>query len=698
MRFYPKSGVAVVLLLAASAAAAPHLLSTPASHDFGQVPLGTWATTTLTLSNDGDAPVDISAFTLTGANATDFSLPGGPTPPTQIAAGSSLQLSVTFAPGNHLARAADLVLQSNKDPPGALTIPLAGSGIGPRCVVSPTSLAFGSVDVGAPPLTKQLQIANQGETDLTVKSVAFSGSAGADYSSATSLPITLAPAQSSSIDVRFQPGGPGARNARATVTSDDPLLAKSEVALEGVGVSPAIALTPLVLDCGEVRVGQNATKVLSVSNTGNSPLTLSGATVGGTDAASFGLGPTSFPQTLQPGGATQLPLTFAPTALGVAGAQLTVSSDDPKQGSAQSILVGNGTSPTLSLSARKLDFGPQLVGRTSLPRTLEIRNLGSSALSVSALTLGGASASSFAVLSAPVPFSIAPGEQGAVKVTLRPEVEGGQLARLTVSSDDGSAPQAQVELAGLGVSAALSVSPTTLDFGTLRVAMSSSPSTVTVTNASGDTLQLLNATLSGSHASSFVAGTQAGWLGPGASTTASVVFQPVAGGAASAQLSFRTADSRQALAVVNLVGQSLAQVIEAAPPSLDFGPVELGKTSPPQKLLLTNLASQPLGARLEVGDDQFLLSEVSVEIPAGGVASLEISFAPRDQLPVDARLEVILEGRRTPELSVALSGSGIRKGGRGCGCSGAAQSPLLLLGLLATLRFTRSGRAERGGR
>ncbi|MBI3181105.1 MAG: choice-of-anchor D domain-containing protein [Myxococcales bacterium] len=671
-------------------ARAPQLSAAPASYGFGQVNIGgSGATTVVTLSNAGDAPLDIQSLTFTGANPNDFSLPSGPTPPTQIAAGGSLQVTVKFAPADHLARAADWVIQSNKYPAGTVSVALTGSGVGPKADVAPNSLSYGTVNVNAAPVTKQVTVTNNGETNLSVTSVVFSGSAGADFSTPTSFPISLAPTQSSTIDITFKPGGPGPRNGKASVVSNDPLLANADVALDGTGVSPAVQLSPMVLNFGNVRVGGSVPMAVTVSNNGNGPLTLTGTSVGGTDAARFNLGAFGTPQTLAPGGSAQLQVTFSPTALGIAGAQLTVTSDDPNAPNAMATLVGNGTSPTLALSVSRLDFGAQMVGRASRPRPVEIRNTGSATLTVSALSVGGQQAQSFTTQASPTPFTINPGDKASVGVTLNPASVGEHNARLTVTSDDTTATQANVDLSGVGVSTLLSVSPTSLAFGSMRTGVSSEAKSVTLSNTSGDSVVLLGGSLSGPQASSFIVSTQSGTVGPGGTTTASVVFRPASGGPSQAQLSFQTADPSVPPAVVNLSGEGVSKLLEVTPQSLDFGTVAVGDKSAPQTLEVTNLSNQPLSFRATSSDESFVIdASAPTSLAAGAVGQVSVSFAPKDPFQQSGTIDFTTQGKSAPDFSVTVAGSGIRGGIKPCGC-GASGAPLLALALLPIWRLRR---------
>lgn len=670
-------------------ARAPSLAATPTSHNFGNTDLATQPTVQVTLTNNGDARLDISSFSITGANAGDFSLVGPPGTPTAIAAsGGTLSLTVRFAPKDHGARAATLVVASNNYPAGPFTIALSGTGQGSRMVVSPNSLSFGSVNVTSPPATQTFTVQNTGELDLTVTGVTFSGLSGGDYTTPTTFPLTLTPnAPAATITVSFAPTGPGPRSAKATPTSNDVLPSNIDVALLGTGVSPSVQQTPTVLNFGDVRAGTSLARSVTVTNLGNGPLTLSGATITGADAARFTLGSVSFPLLLQPGSGATLPITFGPQALGVVSATLTVASDDPRAPTSTSTLLGNGTSPTMHLSASKLDFGAQLVGRASAPRALDVANAGSGPLHLTGATVSGTGATSYSVVGATT-LTVAPGETGRLEVSFNPPTIGESNARLVVTSDDLTTPTAQIDLVGLGVSNVFAASPTTLDFGAFKIGLASPSRSVTLSNLSGDNLTLLNGRLSGAQASdfSFIVDTKSGTIAPGGTATATVSFKPAVAGASNAKLSFVTTDTTVPPVEVQLTGQGISQVLDVQPLTIDFGAVAAGESGSPQTVTVTNRAGSTLTfAAPSSSNPAFVVDATGFgPLAAGAQGQLMVTFAPTEVGPVEGQLALTLQGQSTPELQILLTGAGSNgPPSKPCGCSSAGAPVLALAGLVA---------------
>lgn len=99
----------------------PTISVSPSSYDFGNVPVGAVANTTLTVTNTGGGTLNVTAVKTKapfGDNATSFSL----------GAGQSQQVIVTFAPSAPVQYNSVCTFQSNANNAPVLHVPLAGMG------------------------------------------------------------------------------------------------------------------------------------------------------------------------------------------------------------------------------------------------------------------------------------------------------------------------------------------------------------------------------------------------------------------------------------------------------------------------------------------------------------------------------------------------------------------------------------------
>src|SRR5690606_32407517 len=104
--------------------------------------LGTPTAQTITISNTGDAALDVKSVNVAGANAGDFSANSSCS---IVAAGASCNVVVNFAPAAEGARSAELVIVSNNGKEDS-TATVALSGIGKIEVEEPEEP--GPVDPG----------------------------------------------------------------------------------------------------------------------------------------------------------------------------------------------------------------------------------------------------------------------------------------------------------------------------------------------------------------------------------------------------------------------------------------------------------------------------------------------------------------------------------------------------------------------
>ncbi len=112
------------------------------SANFGETLLGTPTAQTITISNTGDAALDVKSVTVAGANAGDFTANSNCS---IVAAGASCNVTVNFAPAAEGARSAQLTIVSN-DGKDDSTTTVALSGIGKVEVVIPDPVDPDPVD------------------------------------------------------------------------------------------------------------------------------------------------------------------------------------------------------------------------------------------------------------------------------------------------------------------------------------------------------------------------------------------------------------------------------------------------------------------------------------------------------------------------------------------------------------------------
>jgi len=208
---------------------------TPSSGSFGDVIVGGEATETLELKASGNTSVKITKVSTTGAgfSVSDLAVP------LTMAPGQSVSFSATFKPATAGSESGRISITSTAED-SLVTVDLTGKGATSvvSLSVTPAALSFGSVAVGKT-TSQDVTLKSTGNANVDVKSVSVSGSG---FSVSGGSNITLAPGQSSTITVKFDPSKSGSASGTVTVASNVPgPSAKISVSGSGSGSGPGSA-------------------------------------------------------------------------------------------------------------------------------------------------------------------------------------------------------------------------------------------------------------------------------------------------------------------------------------------------------------------------------------------------------------------------------------------------------------------------
>jgi Abnormal spindle-like microcephaly-assoc'd, ASPM-SPD-2-Hydin len=189
----------------------PTAILSPTKLIFPKTLIGQTASLTVTLTNTGNATLNISAVAITG----DFAQSN--TCGTQVLAGNNCAITVGFMPTAKNSRTGILQLTDNAaNNPQRVTL----TGTGLSIALSPTALNFGSVLVGQTSAPQPVTISNVGNVSVNLTGFAISG-APADYPiSANTCGTSLAAGTNCSLNVSFSPTKKGARNGKLNVANN----------------------------------------------------------------------------------------------------------------------------------------------------------------------------------------------------------------------------------------------------------------------------------------------------------------------------------------------------------------------------------------------------------------------------------------------------------------------------------------------
>jgi hypothetical protein len=204
------------------------LAISPLTLNFGTIQVGSSTTLPLQVTNTSITAATFNAITATG----DYAVTGDcPTRGNTLAPTTSCTLQVTFSPTQSGTRTGTLNIATSLSTL-PLAVPLTGIGIQSHLQITPGSLNFGSIAVGAS-ANLSLTLANTGTAPLTSLAFNITG----DY--AITVPCTLTtlqPGATCPITVTFTPTTLGSRSGTLTITSSDST-SPDIVPLTGTGVA-----------------------------------------------------------------------------------------------------------------------------------------------------------------------------------------------------------------------------------------------------------------------------------------------------------------------------------------------------------------------------------------------------------------------------------------------------------------------------
>ncbi len=597
---------------------------------FGPVPLGTPKTASLVITNSGNSALTVNAVTFPAGFTGNWS--GGSIPP-----GGSQNVTVTFNPSAQTSYSGNIVIASDATS-GTASIAVSGSGtvLPTRIIGLSGNLSFGGVQVGTS-ATAALTLTNSGNATLTVSSLAFPTGFSGNWAGGT-----IASKASRTVIVTFSPAATISYSGNITVTSDA-TSGVNTIPVSGVGTPIPTRIIALNgnLNFGKVQTGSVATATLVISNSGNSPLAVTGFNFPpGFGAAWSGAVP--------PGGSQNVVVNFSPAAPIPYSGNLTVVSDATSGANTFPVSGFGTTAPTriISLSGN-LDFGSVQAG---LPKTttLVIANTGTATLNVSGITLPNGFNASWTAGSIPA------GGSQSVTITFAPfsaQSYGGTLTVLSDATGGGNAlpisgSGSQVPTRIIGLSGVLA-------FGNVTVG-STAVSTLSIANTGNSVLNVSGV--------NFPAGFSGNWSGgpivPGGMQNVVVTFAPTTVAAYSGSLNV-VSDASSGVSSFPLSGAGTeppSRIISLSG-NLAFGNVPVGSTAP-AVLKIANGGNSPLTVSSISFPSGFSGNWPGGLIPAGGSQNVTVTFSPAATSAYAGTVTVASDATGGGN-SVPISGTGV---------------------------------------
>lgn len=462
--------------------------ATPSTVAFGDQAVGSAsASQTVTLSNTGNTAASVSAAHATGPFA--FTTTCG----AALAANSNCTYSVTFNPTAMNGASGTLTLQTSA---GTASIALSGNGLQASASLPAGTLAFGNQPVNTVSTADTLTLVNTGNVPYPINSVTVVGQFTVQQNCGTSIAV----GGSCYINVAFLPTAMGAQTGTLSLVTGD---GTHVVSLTGTGQQTSGSLSQTAVSFGNQAVSATSSaQAVTVSNTGNTALSLTGITA----TAQFSQ-TNNCPSSLAVGGTCTVNVAFTPTSQGAQSGSLTVAT---AAGSYTAALSGTGLKAVLTASPTALSFGTQQTA-TAVVKSFTLSNTGNTAATSIAITVPSAYGAT-----SNCGTSLAANASCVVQVTFNPPAATAYNGTVSIAS---SAPTVGVSVTGTG-----GVSTFALSTGSIPLPMANVGTTTTGTFSITNTGNVAGTpTIT---ATSNFSATQCASIAPGASCTATVYFTP----------------------------------------------------------------------------------------------------------------------------------------------------------------------------
>jgi hypothetical protein len=218
---------------------------------------------------------------------------------------------------------------------------------------SATSFNFKTVAIGQSS-TQTLHITNTGSAPLTLNSVALKSSQFA--LTGPSVPRTILPAQKVDYALTFEPSLAGSASASVQITSNASNT-PAAVSLAGVAEKSfaAVQASPSSISFGNLNLQSTATQNVTLKNTGDINITISGITVAG---AGFGYSSLSPGYSLTPNQSVTFQIWFRPQSRGSASGRVSILSSNLATPASIPVSGAGVTSSTPGPHSVVLSWGP----------------------------------------------------------------------------------------------------------------------------------------------------------------------------------------------------------------------------------------------------------------------------------------------------------------------------------------------------
>ena len=320
--------------------------------DFGEGYIGFPETLSVTVSNDGDASLELASVYLVETSTFSLEL-GALALPASVPGGGSVTFTVRYDPRGPSPEQTELVIESNDLSTPTRRVTVQGTPFeAPELQLSSRAVDFGDTHVAvgtAPSATHTLTLRNTGGSELRIPSLALSSTTSSDFSFAPSSLPNLPAGGQAEVELRYSPAfptHPTAQTGRLDVVSNDPRWQpRASVSLRGVGINPNAQVSvdggvvgATSINFNQLRSNPNAPSIyyaqtlsaqVTVANAGLGPLTVTQLSLLSDARGAFSItGAPSTPFSIPASSNRSFTVSYAAPSPGTDGASLRIGTND----------------------------------------------------------------------------------------------------------------------------------------------------------------------------------------------------------------------------------------------------------------------------------------------------------------------------------------------------------------------------------
>jgi hypothetical protein len=434
---------------------------------------------TLWIRNTGKGTLALQNFSLSGNNASHFTV-RAPSTPRSVLPGDSVAVVIAYRATVNGSSAAKLTIAHNDPKPGFSTVVAL---TGERRVVEwsidgdTLSPYVSCARIGS---SRSLSIRNGGGGTIEVRDIAVIEGGDVFHAASTPLPVVIPGGSGMTFEINFTPTGKGVFTGKVLITvgpcGDTYLLD-----LEGLGNITELSFTPSPVDFGPVTIGGSRTRTIQVHNEGTTTMTVTGAWFTPALPELRIVSPPALPLDIAPGNTQTFSVEFSPASVQTVTAGFCVAVTAPCPDTLCVDLSGRGASTGIGVTRTRMEYQLDPCTTDEQCDSIGVVNNAGQDVTITSARIEPPSGFRLTLPSA-TPLTLSSGASAMLQICALGDFTGTRSANLVIESNDASTPLLRVPITVRRDSSGFTLAETSIDFGTIAPCEAGVSRLVTVTN------------------------------------------------------------------------------------------------------------------------------------------------------------------------------------------------------------------------